>query len=109
MVGMGKGLSAPMQKLEAIDCFGLKVMSIGFLTDPDQPIIWRGPMLHGVIKQFLTDVDWGELDYLVIDMPPGRATPSFRSRNSSRSRADYRHHAAARGAGRWRQGRQHGS
>jgi ATP-binding protein involved in chromosome partitioning len=71
MVGMGKGPAAPMQKLETIERYGVKVMSIGFLTDPDQPIIWRGPMLHGVIQQFLKDVDWGELDYLVIDMPPG--------------------------------------
>jgi ATP-binding protein involved in chromosome partitioning len=50
---------------------GMKVMSMGFLVDDDSPVIWRGPMVHGLIKQFLTDVDWGELDYLVIDMPPG--------------------------------------
>ena len=46
-------------------------MSIGFLVKPDQPLIWRGPMLHSAIRQFLTDVDWGELDYLVVDLPPG--------------------------------------
>jgi hypothetical protein len=46
-------------------------MSIGFLVKPDQPLIWRGPMLHSAIRQFLTDVAWGELDYLVIDLPPG--------------------------------------
>jgi ATP-binding protein involved in chromosome partitioning len=50
---------------------GVKVMSMGFLMQPDQPVIWRGPMLHGAIKQFLTDVVWGELDYLVVDLPPG--------------------------------------
>jgi ATP-binding protein involved in chromosome partitioning len=50
---------------------GMKVMSMGFLVDDDSPVIWRGPMVHGLIKQFLTDVLWGELDYLVIDMPPG--------------------------------------
>jgi ATP-binding protein involved in chromosome partitioning len=50
---------------------GMKVMSMGFLVDDDSPVIWRGPMVHGLVKQFLTDVDWGELDYLVIDMPPG--------------------------------------
>ncbi len=50
---------------------GMKVMSMGFLVDDDSPVIWRGPMVHGLIKQFLTDVDWGELDYLIIDMPPG--------------------------------------
>jgi ATP-binding protein involved in chromosome partitioning len=46
-------------------------MSIGFLVKPDQPLIWRGPMLHSAIRQFLTDVTWGELDYLVVDLPPG--------------------------------------
>ncbi len=50
---------------------GMKVMSMGFLVTDDSPVIWRGPMVHGLVKQFLTDVDWGELDYLVIDMPPG--------------------------------------
>jgi len=50
---------------------GMKVMSMGFLVDDDSPVIWRGPMVHGLVKQFLTDVDWGKLDYLVIDMPPG--------------------------------------
>jgi ATP-binding protein involved in chromosome partitioning len=53
------------------EAFGVKVMSIGFLVKPDQPLIWRGPMLHGAIRQFATDVNWGELDYLVIDLPPG--------------------------------------
>ncbi|MCK4898048.1 MAG: P-loop NTPase [Anaerolineales bacterium] len=46
-------------------------MSIGFLVKPDQPLIWRGPMLHSAIRQFLTDVSWGELDYLIVDLPPG--------------------------------------
>lgn len=50
---------------------GLKVMSMGFLVPPDQAVVWRGPMLHGAITQFLRDTDWGELDYLIIDMPPG--------------------------------------
>jgi ATP-binding protein involved in chromosome partitioning len=50
---------------------GMKLMSMGFLINDDSPVIWRGPMVHGLVKQFLTDVDWGELDYLVIDMPPG--------------------------------------
>ena len=50
---------------------GMKVMSMGFLVTDDSPVIWRGPMVHGLVKQFLTDVDWGELDYLVVDMPPG--------------------------------------
>jgi ATP-binding protein involved in chromosome partitioning len=50
---------------------GMKVMSMGFLVTDDSPVIWRGPMVHGLVKQFLTDVVWGELDYLVVDMPPG--------------------------------------
>ncbi len=51
--------------------YGVKLMSMGFLMDPDAPVIWRGPMLHGAITQFLKDVKWGELDYLVVDLPPG--------------------------------------
>jgi ATP-binding protein involved in chromosome partitioning len=51
--------------------YGVKVISIGFLVEPGKPIIWRGPMLHGVIRQFLGSVDWGELDYLIVDLPPG--------------------------------------
>ena len=50
---------------------GVKLVSMGFLIDPDQPVIWRGPMLNGIIRQFLYQVDWGDLDYLVVDMPPG--------------------------------------
>ena len=49
-------------------------MSIGFLTDPDKAVIWRGPMASQLINQFINDVDWGELDYLLIDMPPAPAT-----------------------------------
>jgi ATP-binding protein involved in chromosome partitioning len=51
--------------------YGLRVMSMGFLVPPDQPVIWRGPMIHSAIRQFFTDVDWGELDYMIIDLPPG--------------------------------------
>jgi ATP-binding protein involved in chromosome partitioning len=50
---------------------GLKLMSMGFFVTDDSPVIWRGPMVHGLVRQFLTDVEWGELDYLVVDMPPG--------------------------------------
>lgn len=59
------------EKLIPGEAFGVKVMSIGFLVKPGQPLIWRGPMLHSAIRQFLTDVTWGELDYLIIDLPPG--------------------------------------
>ena len=54
-----------------LEAFGLRVMSMGFFLTKESPVIWRGPMVHGVIKQFLTDVHWGELDYLIIDLPPG--------------------------------------
>jgi ATP-binding protein involved in chromosome partitioning len=50
---------------------GVKLVSMGFLIDQDQPVIWRGPMLNAVIRQFLYQVEWGELDYLIVDMPPG--------------------------------------
>jgi ATP-binding protein involved in chromosome partitioning len=55
----------PMEK------HGLKVMSIGFLVEADQALIWRGPMLHGALMQLVRDVNWGELDYLILDLPPG--------------------------------------
>jgi len=58
-------------KLVPALAYGVQVMSIGFLVKPGQPLIWRGPMLHTAIRQFLADVAWGELDYLVIDLPPG--------------------------------------
>lgn len=58
-------------KLIPADAFGVKLMSMGFLVKPGQPLIWRGPMLNSAIRQFLSDVEWGELDYLIIDLPPG--------------------------------------
>lgn len=61
----GKGLVVPIEK------YGVKVMSIGSLIDEKQAVVWRGPMVSSAIKQFVGDVDWGELDYLIIDMPPG--------------------------------------
>ncbi|MBF2047240.1 MAG: Mrp/NBP35 family ATP-binding protein [Leptolyngbya sp. IPPAS B-1204] len=57
--------------LEPAFNYGVKLVSMGFLIDPDQPVIWRGPMLNGIIRQFLYQVSWGELDYLIVDMPPG--------------------------------------
>ncbi len=59
------------QKLVPAEAYGVQVMSIGFLVKPGQPLIWRGPMLHSAIRQFLADVSWNELDYLVVDLPPG--------------------------------------
>jgi len=61
----GKGMIVPIER------FGIKMMSIGLLIDEKQAVIWRGPMVSSAIRQFVTEVDWGELDYLVIDMPPG--------------------------------------
>jgi ATP-binding protein involved in chromosome partitioning len=58
-------------KMEPVESYGLKLISIGFLVDEKDPVIWRGPMASGAIKQFMTDVEWGELDYLIFDMPPG--------------------------------------
>jgi ATP-binding protein involved in chromosome partitioning len=59
------------KKMVPAIAYGVKVMSIGLLVKPGQPLIWRGPLLHSTIRQFLTDVDWGSLDYLVVDLPPG--------------------------------------
>ena len=61
----GKGMIVPIEK------FGIKMMSIGLLIDEKQAVVWRGPMVSSAIRQFVSEVDWGELDYLVIDMPPG--------------------------------------
>ena len=59
------------QKLLPLENYNVKLMSIGFLVDPMQAVVWRGPMASGALKQFMTDVDWGELDYLIFDLPPG--------------------------------------
>lgn len=71
MMGVDRLPPAAEDKLYPAEAYGVKLMSIGFLVRPDQPLIWRGPMLHSAIRQFLTDVEWGELDYLVVDLPPG--------------------------------------
>ncbi len=59
------------ERIAPAESFGIKLMSMGFLMEPDKAAIWRGPMLHGAITQFLKDVKWGELDYLIVDLPPG--------------------------------------
>ncbi len=58
-------------RIEPLEAYGLRVISVGFLNPGDKPIIWRGPMLHQIVKQFLGLVEWGQLDYLVVDLPPG--------------------------------------
>ena len=71
------GISAIQPQVSAkgqlipLEAHGVKIISMAVLVPPDKPMILRGPMLHGVVRQFLTDVDWGELDYLIVDMPPG--------------------------------------
>jgi ATP-binding protein involved in chromosome partitioning len=57
--------------IEPLQAHGLKVISVGFLNPGDKPLIWRGPMLHSIIRQFLGSVEWGQLEYLVVDLPPG--------------------------------------
>jgi ATP-binding protein involved in chromosome partitioning len=76
MVGLGFAKPRVTEKdgkklMIPFEAYGLKVMSMGFLADPDTPMIWRGPMLHGAVRQFFTDVDWGTLDYMIVDLPPG--------------------------------------
>src|SRR6267378_5798364 len=71
MMGISQTPMAHGERIQPLQNFGVKLMSMGFLNPGDKPLIWRGPMLHSVIQQFLRGVDWGELDYLVIDLPPG--------------------------------------
>jgi ATP-binding protein involved in chromosome partitioning len=71
MLGMKAQLTTDGQKIVPAEKYGLQVISMGFLTQDDAPIIWRGPMLHGALQQFFREVAWANLDYLVIDLPPG--------------------------------------
>ncbi len=73
MMGIdGRPMSSDGKRIEPMERFGVKIMSIGFLLeDPKTAVVWRGPMLHGALMQVLKDVNWGKLDYLVLDMPPG--------------------------------------
>jgi ATP-binding protein involved in chromosome partitioning len=71
MLGIQTQLTTDGEKIVPAEKFGLQVVSMGFLTSDDAPVIWRGPMLHGVIQQFFREVRWAGLDYLVVDMPPG--------------------------------------
>ena len=71
MMGTREAPVTANERIRPIESFGVKLMSIGFLNPGDKPLVWRGPMLHSVIQQFLRGVDWGELDYLLIDLPPG--------------------------------------
>lgn len=71
MMGVEKMPPPSERKMVPAEAHGVRFISTGFLVKPDQPLVWRGPMLHSAIRQLLTDVAWGELDYLVIDLPPG--------------------------------------
>ncbi len=71
MMGVSATPHAIGQRIRPLEAYGLKIMSMGFLNPGDKPLVWRGPMLNSVIQQFLRNVEWGELDYLVIDLPPG--------------------------------------
>lgn len=71
MFGVNERPKVSHNKLIPLEKYGVKMMSIGFLVDPMQAVIWRGPMASGALKQFMSDVTWGELDYLIFDMPPG--------------------------------------
>jgi ATP-binding protein involved in chromosome partitioning len=77
MLGMKTQLATDGQKIIPAEKFGLKVISMGFLTSDDAPIIWRGPMLHGALQQFFREVRWDDLDYLVVDLPPGTGDVSL--------------------------------
>ena len=71
MFGINDRPKVSNNKLIPLEKHGVKIMSIGFLVDPMQAVIWRGPMASGALKQFMSDVTWGDLDYLIFDMPPG--------------------------------------
>ena len=71
MFGVNRQPRVEHKKMQPIEAHGVKLMSIGFLVEERQAVIWRGPMLVGALRQFLDDVAWGELDYLLIDLPPG--------------------------------------
>ena len=71
MMGVRATPHAIGERIQPIEKHGVRIMSMGFLNPGDKPLVWRGPMLHSVIQQFLRNVEWGEVDYLIIDLPPG--------------------------------------
>jgi ATP-binding protein involved in chromosome partitioning len=77
MLGVNQPPMGDGQRIRPIEHHGLKVMSMGFLSPTDRPIIWRGPMLHSAIQQFVRQVDWGDLEYLIVDLPPGTGDVSL--------------------------------
>ena len=103
MLGAGEQAAIARARQHRSRCarWGLKAMSIGFLVEEETPMIWRGPMVMGALEQFMGQVEWGELDFLVVDMPPGTgdAQLTMAQRGAAGRRGD-RHHAAGRGADR---------
>lgn len=77
MMGVDERPKSQNNKIQPLEAYGVKLMSMGFLIDPGQAVIWRGPMIHSAIRQFLEDVNWGNLDYLLIDLPPGTGDASL--------------------------------
>jgi ATP-binding protein involved in chromosome partitioning len=71
MMGIQQTPHAIGQRIQPLEAYGVRLMSMAFLNPGDKPLVWRGPMLNSVIQQFLRNVDWGNLDYLIIDLPPG--------------------------------------
>jgi ATP-binding protein involved in chromosome partitioning len=71
MMGVNEAPPVSGEKIQPLEAFGVKLISLGFLIERDQPAIWRGPIVMKIITQFLRDVEWGQLDYLLVDMPPG--------------------------------------
>ncbi len=71
MMGVRATPNAIGQRIQPLEAHGVRIMSMGFLNPGDKPLVWRGPMLNSVMQQFLRNVDWGNLDYLIIDLPPG--------------------------------------
>jgi ATP-binding protein involved in chromosome partitioning len=77
MMGVHERPKAFNERILPPQGYGVKLMSMGFLVEEGMPLIWRGPMIHSVMRQFLSDVDWGELDYMVVDLPPGTGDASL--------------------------------
>jgi len=77
MMGVHERPKGKNNKIIPPEAYGVKLMSMGFLVDPKDAVIWRGPMVHNALRQFIQEVDWGALDYLVIDLPPGTGDASM--------------------------------
>jgi ATP-binding protein involved in chromosome partitioning len=71
MMGVHDQPRSRENRIIPLKSYGVSLMSMGFLVEPGTPLIWRGPMIHGIIRQFITEVDWDDLDYLLVDLPPG--------------------------------------